>query len=107
MGRDFFGFAGCVIGAGLVAVGLYSYTPGWIFMAGGLAAAACGLLSLGGWGAGLLAVAGLWVLVSSAIGWARQPWNLLVMGIAILGLGFMAGALRARAPSLVEADDDG
>jgi hypothetical protein len=105
MSRDGFGYAASVIGAALVVAGLYSYAPAWVPLAGGLAAAVCGLLTLAGWGPALLIVAGAWMAVSSGIDWARQPWNLLVFGVAILALGFMAGALRTPDVSFLEPED--
>lgn len=106
MSRDGFGYAASVIGAALVVAGLYSYAPAWVLLAGGLAAAVCGLLTLAGWGPGLLIVAGAWMAVSSGIDWARQPWNLLVFGVAILALGFMAGAVKTPDVSFLEPLDE-
>jgi hypothetical protein len=108
MSRDGFGYAASVIGAALVVAGLFAFTPTWVPLAGGLAAVVCGLLTLGGWGPWLLVAAGAWMAASSGIEWARRPWNLLVIGLAIVALGFVAGALRVRPPALAgpeNADD--
>jgi len=106
MSREVFGFAACVIGAALVTLGLYAYAPAWVTLAGGLAVAACGLLMLGGWSASLLFLAGAWLAASTWIPWARAPWNLLVAGIAIIALGFQAGALATHPPVYAEAADE-
>lgn len=107
MRREVFGFTACVVGAALVTLGLYAYVPTWVTLAGGLAVAACALLALGGWSASLLFVAGAWVAASTWIGWARQPWNLLVAGIAIVALGFQVGALAVHDPVYAESVEEG
>lgn len=107
MTREGFGFAASIIGGVLLVLGLYGYTPEWVTLVGGAAVAACSLLTLGGWGASLLFLSGIWMLASTWIGWARRPWNLIVFGIAIVSLGFLAGALSVAPPTFGSAGDTG
>jgi len=107
MSRESFGFAACVVGAALVGLGIYGYVPGWVTLVGGLAVAACGLLTFRGWSGGFLLLMGAWVTASTWIGWAARPWNLLVSGIAIVALGFQVGALATHGPVYAETGEEG
>lgn len=85
-----------VAGALLMAAGILGYSEGWLFAAGGGAAALAGLVSLGGRGAVPLLLAGAWLLVSSFVGWAVQ-WNALAGGILLVATSFVAAAAGSRA----------
>lgn len=98
MRRSEAGFAAAVAGAVLVACGAASYQPAWLPAAGGAVAIVSGVVTLGQRGSLLLALAGGWMILSAFLPWAAAPWNLMLGGLALLGLGFTSGATGAVAP---------
>lgn len=91
MDRSDAGFAASGIGAALLAAGVMDATAAWVFLLGGAGLGAAGLSTLGFRGSVLLLLSGGWTLAAAFVPGAASQWNLLLVGLLGLALGFTAG----------------
>jgi len=95
MDRSDVGFAASVVGAALLVAGVLDVTPTWVFVLGGAALALAGLATLRLRGSALLILSGVWTLAAPFVPGAAAQWNLLVVGLLGVSLGFTAGVSGA------------
>jgi hypothetical protein len=99
MDRSDVGFAASVVGAALLVAGVLDVTPAWVFLVGGAALALAGLGTLRLRGSLLLLLCGGWTLAAPFVPGAAAQWNLMVVGLLGVALGFTAGVSGAAEAS--------